>query len=66
MAYNTIHFQHPTTGQIREALVGFSWTCFFFGFFSSVLPGRLEMGNHHAAHCSDDVRPELAHFYVHL
>ena len=33
MAYDTIYFQNPTTGQLREAPVGFSWTLFFFGCF---------------------------------
>jgi hypothetical protein len=30
MANNTIYFQNPYNGQLREAPVGFSWTVFFF------------------------------------
>jgi hypothetical protein len=33
MAFDTIYFQNPNTNQRREAPVGFSWTCFFFGCF---------------------------------
>jgi hypothetical protein len=32
MAYNTIYFKNPFTGQLRKAPVGYSWTCLFFGF----------------------------------
>ena len=32
MAYNTIYFKNPYTGQLREAPVGYSWSCLFFGF----------------------------------
>lgn len=30
MANNTIYFENPHNGQLREAPVGFSWTVFFF------------------------------------
>lgn len=33
MAFDTIYFQNPHTNQLREAPVGFSWTCLFFGCF---------------------------------
>lgn len=33
MAYANIYMKNPSTGAIKEAPVGFSWTNFFFGFF---------------------------------
>ena len=39
MAYTTIIFEHPQTGRMREAPVGFSWTVLFFGFFPPMFRG---------------------------
>ncbi len=39
MAYTTIVFTKETTGQIREAPVGLSWTTFFFGVFPALFRG---------------------------
>jgi hypothetical protein len=33
MAFDTVYFQNPQTNQLREAPVGYSWTCLFFGCF---------------------------------
>tara|TARA_Y100000590_G_C15099177_1_gene780552 strand:+ start:214 stop:549 length:336 start_codon:yes stop_codon:yes gene_type:complete len=33
MAYTSILFKNPITGEMKEAPVGFSWTVFFFNFF---------------------------------
>jgi hypothetical protein len=44
MAYDTIYFQNPNTNQLREAPVGFSWTCFFFGCFPPLFRGDWKWG----------------------
>lgn len=40
MANNTIYFENPRTGQMKEAPVGFSWTTFFFGPFPMLFRGN--------------------------
>jgi hypothetical protein len=39
MAFDTIYFQNPQTNQLREAPVGYSWTCLFFGCFVPLFRG---------------------------
>jgi hypothetical protein len=39
MANNTIYFENPHNGQLREAPVGFSWTVFFFSCFPPIFRG---------------------------
>lgn len=39
MANNTVYFENPRTGQMREAPVGLSWTTFFFGPFPMLFRG---------------------------
>ena len=42
MAYASIMFENSTSGKIKIAPVGFSWTMFFFGFFPALLRGDLK------------------------
>jgi hypothetical protein len=39
MAYDTAILQHPVTGQIKEAPIGFSWTMFFFNWIPPIFRG---------------------------
>ena len=39
MAHTFVTFNNKTTGQIREAPVGFSWTNLFFGFLVPLFRG---------------------------
>ena len=40
MAYTTLSMENPNTGAIKQAPVGFSWTCVFFGFFVPMTRGH--------------------------
>lgn len=40
MTTNTIYFENPHTGQMKEAPVGFSWTTCFFGPFPMLFRGN--------------------------
>jgi len=41
MAYAKITFEHPTTGIIKTAPVGFSWTTLFFEPFAALFRGDI-------------------------
>lgn len=43
MAYTTLHFPTPCTGQRRKSAVGFWWTTLFCGFWSAVFCGHWSM-----------------------
>lgn len=40
MAYATLNFEHPITGALKTAPVGFSWTTLLFGFIPALLRGH--------------------------
>ena len=44
MASSKITFQHPNTGAIKEAPVGFSWTTLFFAGIPALIRGHIGMG----------------------
>ena len=44
MAYTTLLFKHPETGDVKNAPAGFSWTTFFFGFFPAFFRGDWKWG----------------------
>ena len=44
MAHNSIFFENPNTGLIKEAPVGFSWTTFFFGGIVALIRGDIKWG----------------------
>ncbi len=39
MAYNKLFFEHPRTGKVKTAPVGFSWTVALFGFLPPLFRG---------------------------
>jgi hypothetical protein len=43
MAFATINFEHPQSGQVKQAPVGFSWTTLIFGLFPALLRGHWVM-----------------------
>lgn len=40
MAFAKLTMEHPHLGKIKQAPVGFSWTCFFFGFWVPLFRGH--------------------------
>tara|TARA_Y100001970_G_C13797072_1_gene633109 strand:- start:246 stop:560 length:315 start_codon:yes stop_codon:yes gene_type:complete len=41
MAYTTLTMENKNTGGIKQAPVGFSWTCFFFGGLVPLFRGHI-------------------------
>ena len=44
MAFTTISFKNPNTGQVRDAPVGFSWTVALFVFIPPMMRGDWKWG----------------------
>jgi len=66
MASSQLNLKHPQFQVIKQVPVGFSWTVFFFGFFSSDFPWGLEMGVNNIRACYLYFWSRESYFYVYL